>query len=60
MDEKFFELENNEIEAIFSNNDKRIRDNRLLLRATKILIDGMLYFNNKSIKNITNIKNTTS
>lgn len=56
MDEKFFELENKEIEAIFSNNDKRIRDNRLLLRATEILRDGMLYFNNKSIKNITNIK----
>lgn len=56
MDEKFFELENKEIEAFFSNNDKRIRDNRLLLRATEILRDGMLYFNNKSIKNITNIK----
>lgn len=57
MDEKFFELENKEIEAIFSNNDKRIRDNRLLLRAIEILRDGMFYFNNKSIKNITNMKN---
>ncbi len=50
-DEKFYQLENNEIQELFR--DKRLCNNMLLIRAIEIIKDSMIIFNNNSLKNIT-------